>query len=82
MTTLDDLTAAGLTRHDVDAHGTRIHVAEMGGDSGAGPLVLFVHGLAVFLLTAPANFALGDGSDSVQGSEMSAGELGGLGGVC
>ena len=40
MTTLDDLTAAGLTRHDVDAHGTRIHVAEM----GAGPLVLFVHG--------------------------------------
>ena len=44
MTTLDDLTAAGLTRHDVDAHGTRIHVAEMGGDSGAGPLVLFVHG--------------------------------------
>ena len=44
MTTLDDLTAAGLTRHDVDAHGTRIHVAEMGADSGAGPLVLFVHG--------------------------------------
>ncbi len=40
MTTVDDLTAAGLVRHDVDAHGTRIHVAEM----GAGPLVLFVHG--------------------------------------
>jgi len=40
MTKLEQLTAAGLVRHDVDAHGTRIHVAEM----GAGPLVLFVHG--------------------------------------
>tara|TARA_B100001123_G_scaffold404902_1_gene494760 strand:+ start:621 stop:1604 length:984 start_codon:yes stop_codon:yes gene_type:complete len=30
----------GLHRHDVDAHGTRIHVAEV----GEGPLVLFVHG--------------------------------------
>ena len=40
MGRLDDLMAAGLVRHDVDAHGTRVHVAEM----GAGPLVLFVHG--------------------------------------
>ncbi len=40
MTTIDDLTAAGLVRHDVDARGTRIHVAEM----GSGPLVLMVHG--------------------------------------
>ena len=40
MGRLDDLIAAGLVRHDVDAHGTRIHVAEM----GTGPLVLFVHG--------------------------------------
>ena len=38
--TIRELTTAGLVRHDVDAHGTRIHVAEM----GAGPLVLFVHG--------------------------------------
>ncbi|HAZ56309.1 MAG TPA: epoxide hydrolase, partial [Acidimicrobiaceae bacterium] len=30
----------GLVRHDVDAHGTRIHVAEV----GEGPMVLFVHG--------------------------------------
>jgi len=30
----------GLKRHDVDAHGCRIHVAEV----GDGPLVLFVHG--------------------------------------
>ncbi|MEE2768656.1 MAG: alpha/beta hydrolase [Actinomycetota bacterium] len=35
MTNLD-----GLRRHDVDAFGTRIHVAEI----GEGPLVLFVHG--------------------------------------
>ena len=40
MTTISDLTATGLVRHDVDAHGMRIHVAEM----GTGPLVLFVHG--------------------------------------
>ena len=40
MGRLDDLIASGLVRHDVDAHGTRIHVAEM----GTGPLVLFVHG--------------------------------------
>jgi len=44
MTTLDDLMAAGLRRHDVDAHGMGIHVAEMGDASGASPLVLFVHG--------------------------------------
>ena len=30
----------GLRRHDVDAHGMRIHVAEV----GEGPLVLFIHG--------------------------------------
>ena len=30
----------GLRRHDVDAFGTRIHVAEV----GEGPIVLFVHG--------------------------------------
>ena len=30
----------GLRRHDIDAHGMRIHVAE----AGEGPLVLFVHG--------------------------------------
>ena len=30
----------GLRRHDVDAFGTRIHVAEV----GEGPMVLFVHG--------------------------------------
>ncbi|MBT4676906.1 MAG: alpha/beta fold hydrolase, partial [Acidimicrobiaceae bacterium] len=30
----------GLVRHDVDARGTRIHVAEV----GEGPMVLFVHG--------------------------------------
>ncbi len=30
----------GLSRHDVDAFGTRIHVAEV----GSGPMVLFVHG--------------------------------------
>ena len=30
----------GLVCHDVDAHGIRIHVAEI----GEGPLVLFVHG--------------------------------------
>ncbi len=35
MTNID-----GLRRHDVDAFGTRIHVAEV----GEGPLVLFVHG--------------------------------------
>ena len=32
----------GLRRHDVDAFGTRIHVAEV----GEGPIVLFVHGFA------------------------------------
>ncbi len=40
MTTLSDLMETGLLRHEVDAHGTRIHVAEV----GSGPLVLFVHG--------------------------------------
>ena len=31
---------AGLSRHAVDAFGTRIHVAEV----GSGPMVLFIHG--------------------------------------
>ena len=34
----------GLVRHDVDARGTRIHVAEV----GEGPMVLFVHGFPHF----------------------------------
>ncbi len=37
---MDDLMGAGLVRHDVDANGMRVHVAEV----GTGPLVLFVHG--------------------------------------